>query len=177
MTRVDPPFVQEVLRVHPVVPEVTREAKSDDVLPLSKPVLGISGKVYNELFIPAGTTAWISMVGYNLCAHPYTSTPNCGVRNLSSHFVGIRIFGDRTLMNSDRNGGSVWMKNPNGPSGFMVTCAEYIYIVTTTTPSAEILDAASPSLEVVGVASRGDSREYPGVALLSDVGRAGELTD
>ena len=105
LTIVDLLSVQEVLRVYPVVPEVTRETKADNVLPLSKPVLGISGKAYNELFVPAGTVAFISMVGYNLYVHPYTSTQNYGVQNLPSRFVGTRIFGDRTLMNSDRNGG------------------------------------------------------------------------
>jgi len=38
----------------------------DDVVPLSKPVVGISGKVYNELPVPAGTQMFISTVGYNL---------------------------------------------------------------------------------------------------------------
>ena len=69
------------------------------------------------------------------------------------------------------------MKNLNGPSGVMVTCAEYTSIVTTATPSAEILGAASPFLEVPGAASGGDSRESPSVASLSDVGGTSELTN
>jgi hypothetical protein len=35
--------------------EVWLTPKEDDVLPLSKPVVGLSGKVYKELPIPAGT--------------------------------------------------------------------------------------------------------------------------
>ena len=44
-----------------------RTAKKDNTLPLSKPIVGISGKVYHELPIPAGTIMYISRAGYNLC--------------------------------------------------------------------------------------------------------------
>lgn len=50
---------------------MTRVPKKDDVLPLSKPVVGISGKVYNELYVPAGTSVTISTVGYNLYVFPH----------------------------------------------------------------------------------------------------------
>ena len=62
---------QEILRVHPAVIEITRAPKKDDVLPLSKPVIGVSGKVYNELPVPAGTITLISITGYNLCVDPF----------------------------------------------------------------------------------------------------------
>ena len=58
--------MQEILRVHPVAIEIPRVPKKDDVLPLSKPLVGVSGKVYNELPVPAGTATFISTVGYNL---------------------------------------------------------------------------------------------------------------
>ena len=38
----------------------------DDILPLTKPIVGTSGKVYTELPIPKGTVIAISMFGYNL---------------------------------------------------------------------------------------------------------------
>ena len=38
----------------------------DDILPLTKPVVGASGRVYTELPIPKGTIVVISMSGYNL---------------------------------------------------------------------------------------------------------------
>jgi hypothetical protein len=41
-------------------------AQKNDVLPLSKPVVGISGKVYKELPIPAGTPMFASTVGHSL---------------------------------------------------------------------------------------------------------------
>jgi len=54
------------LRVHPAGIEIERVATKDDVLPLTKPIVGVSGKVYKELPVPAGTLIRISMVGYNL---------------------------------------------------------------------------------------------------------------
>ena len=62
-----PHCTQEVLRVHPVATELVRVASKDDVLPLSKPVVGLSGKVYKELPIPAGTSVSIATFGYNWC--------------------------------------------------------------------------------------------------------------
>ena len=38
----------------------------DDVLPLTKPVVGTSGKVYTELPIPKETVVTVSVTGYNL---------------------------------------------------------------------------------------------------------------
>jgi len=43
-----------------------RVPKKDSVLPLVTPIIGISGKVYKELPVPAGTLMNISIVGYNL---------------------------------------------------------------------------------------------------------------
>jgi len=57
---------KEVLRVYPVAIEIPRAPNQDDVLPLSKPVVGVSGKVYKELHISAGTPLFISTIGYNL---------------------------------------------------------------------------------------------------------------
>jgi len=57
---------KEVLRVYPAAIEISRTPKKDDLLPLSKPVVGLSGKVYKDLPVPAGTVVTISTVGYNL---------------------------------------------------------------------------------------------------------------
>lgn len=57
---------KEILRVYAIATEVMRAPKKDDVLPLSKPIVGISGKVYNELHVPAGINITISPVAYNL---------------------------------------------------------------------------------------------------------------
>ena len=40
----------------------------DDIIPLSKPIVGVSGKVYNELTVSKGTPVVISMFGHNLWA-------------------------------------------------------------------------------------------------------------
>jgi len=57
---------KETLRIHAPTVEVARAAWSDDVVPLSKPIVGISGKLHRELVIPKGTLAVISIFGYNL---------------------------------------------------------------------------------------------------------------
>jgi len=59
-------FVQEILRVHPIIIEVMREPIEDDLLPLSKPVVGTSGTVYSQLPIPKGTMVTLSAFGYNM---------------------------------------------------------------------------------------------------------------
>jgi hypothetical protein len=66
LTKTDPNFAQEILRVYPTLIEIIRVPGKDDVVPLSKPVTGISGKVYKELAVPAGTHMFISTAGYNL---------------------------------------------------------------------------------------------------------------
>ena len=60
-----PHSTQEVLRVYPTATELVRVPSKDDVLPLSKPIVGISGKVYKELPITAGTSVSIAILGYN----------------------------------------------------------------------------------------------------------------
>ncbi|KIK17283.1 hypothetical protein PISMIDRAFT_685401, partial [Pisolithus microcarpus 441] len=47
--------VQEVLRLHPSVPELTREAAEDDVIPLLDPVRTKSGEVVNSIVVERGT--------------------------------------------------------------------------------------------------------------------------
>jgi cytochrome P450 len=57
---------QEILRFHSPVPEFTRQASEDNVLPLSTPIIGSSGRTYRELNISKGTIVHVSMTGYNM---------------------------------------------------------------------------------------------------------------
>ena len=59
-------FAQESLRIHPVAVEITRAPIDDDILPLTKPFVGASGRVYTELPIPKETRIDISTTGYHL---------------------------------------------------------------------------------------------------------------
>jgi len=59
---------KEILRVHPIIIEVMREPIEDDLLPLSKPIVGTSGRVYAQLPVPKGTMVTLSAFGYNM--HP-----------------------------------------------------------------------------------------------------------
>ena len=61
-----PHSAQETLRVHPIASEIPRVPKKDMILPLATPIVGISGKIYKELPIPAGTFLSVSILGYNL---------------------------------------------------------------------------------------------------------------
>ena len=54
------------MRIHPIVVELVRAPIRDDVLPLAKPIVGTSGRVYTELPIPKGTVLTLSTFGYNL---------------------------------------------------------------------------------------------------------------
>ena len=60
-------FAQEILRINPISLEIFRAPIEDDVLPLTKPIVGNSGRVYTELHIPKGTPIGISTIGYNWC--------------------------------------------------------------------------------------------------------------
>ncbi|KAI6105296.1 cytochrome P450 [Pisolithus croceorrhizus] len=48
-------IVQEVLRLHPSVPEMLREAAEDDVIPLSEPVQTKSGEFVDSIVVERGT--------------------------------------------------------------------------------------------------------------------------
>ncbi|KAH9922092.1 cytochrome P450 [Fomitopsis serialis] len=58
-------FVREVLRYHPAVPHNYRQAAKDDVIPLSKPIRTLSGKIVDEIPIPKGTRVTLSLAAYN----------------------------------------------------------------------------------------------------------------
>jgi len=58
--------VKEVLRLHSVVVEIDRVAREDHVLPLTRPMVGRSGKVHQSLPVPKGTIVYVSCWGYNL---------------------------------------------------------------------------------------------------------------
>jgi hypothetical protein len=51
-----------------------RQAATDDVLPLSKPITLTNGKVMNELPIPKGQKIIASVVEYNRLGANYLST-------------------------------------------------------------------------------------------------------
>ncbi|KAJ7187843.1 cytochrome P450 [Mycena filopes] len=57
--------MKETLRFHPVVFNTLREAARDEVLPLSKPIVTLSGKTITELPIPKHQILVTSIAGYN----------------------------------------------------------------------------------------------------------------
>ncbi|KAF9787463.1 cytochrome P450 [Thelephora terrestris] len=58
--------IKETLRMHSSLTDIIRQASEDNVLPLSTPVVGSSGRTYQELHIPKGTIVHASTSGYNI---------------------------------------------------------------------------------------------------------------
>ena len=115
--------------MHPAASEVQRAPNKDMAIPLTTPVVGISGKVHKELLVPAGTLIEVSILGYNLCVDFFP----VGVTAAETYFavpVGTRTCGDQTLTNSDRNDGSIRTKILNHLSGSMATCTRSISLST-----------------------------------------------
>ncbi|KAK7462424.1 hypothetical protein VKT23_008022 [Stygiomarasmius scandens] len=57
--------VKETLRFHPVSPVLYREAGSDDVIPLSNPIVSTKGEKIIEVPVPKGMKVTISVAAYN----------------------------------------------------------------------------------------------------------------
>jgi len=89
-----PRSAQEILRIHPAAIDIQRVAAKDDVLPLTKPIVGVSGKVYKVLPVPAGTLIFISTFGYNLYARPLASYP----RGNSRAEIGFAVRQEQELV-------------------------------------------------------------------------------
>ncbi|KAG2146818.1 cytochrome P450 [Suillus clintonianus] len=57
--------VHEVLRLHPPIPEFTRVAAADDVIPLSEPVCNASGEMTDHIYVAKGTLITIPAAAIN----------------------------------------------------------------------------------------------------------------
>ncbi|KAK7676941.1 hypothetical protein QCA50_020059 [Cerrena zonata] len=57
---------RETLRLYPPVSIITRETRKDIVMPLSKPILGLNGKMMPEIPVPKGTNILIGIRASNL---------------------------------------------------------------------------------------------------------------
>ncbi|EIW78658.1 cytochrome P450 [Coniophora puteana RWD-64-598 SS2] len=57
--------VHEILRLHPSVPGLTRQALEDDVIPLTEPIEDATGNMVNSLTIAKGTLLTVSINYFN----------------------------------------------------------------------------------------------------------------
>ncbi|KAK7030995.1 hypothetical protein VNI00_010225 [Paramarasmius palmivorus] len=57
--------VKEGLRLHPVLPTLSREAAVNDIIPLEVPVVGASGQVLTKVPVSKGQRVIIDIAGYN----------------------------------------------------------------------------------------------------------------
>ena len=77
--------------MHPAALEIVRAPIQDDVLPLTKPFVGTSGRVYTELPIPEATAIYISAIGYNSYVCPtWLPSLESAHRDQEPGFVGLR---------------------------------------------------------------------------------------
>ncbi|KAL0576904.1 hypothetical protein V5O48_005085 [Marasmius crinis-equi] len=57
--------LKETLRLHPVFPNLLREASKNDVLPLDFPIVSEDGKTLKEIPITKGQRIWVDVPSYN----------------------------------------------------------------------------------------------------------------
>lgn len=57
--------LKEVMRLHPVGYHINRQPRTDDVIPLSKPIVTSEGRQISEVVVPAGTKIIVSIAGYH----------------------------------------------------------------------------------------------------------------
>ncbi|KIJ36043.1 hypothetical protein M422DRAFT_261592 [Sphaerobolus stellatus SS14] len=57
--------LKESMRLNPILSESYRTNRADDVLPLSEPIQGTDGKVYNELTVSKGTIVVVDVTSTN----------------------------------------------------------------------------------------------------------------
>lgn len=144
--------MQETLRIHPVIIDVARVASDDDIMPLSTPIVGASGKVYNKLAIPRGTVVVVSPFGHNLWVIPGSN------RSLFSLVwcgpAGTRRYGVLTPTSGVPNDGLRQLRILNHQLGFMGTCPS----LPSDLFSATNIFPVQLFQEVLGLASDGDLR-------------------
>ena len=81
------------MRIHPIIVEVMREPIEDDLLPLSKPIVGTSGRVYTDLPVPKGTMVTLSAFGYNMYVISNRGPPFDMALTLLSHDRNKDVWG------------------------------------------------------------------------------------
>ena len=130
----------------------------DDILPLTKPIVGASGRVYKEVPVPKGTAINVSIAAYNMCALFLLATTIPLGRALNGFLVTeTRICGVQTLISSDRSVGSRCLTRQNRPLGYMGTCTVPNAVAGTLNTDPHTHTAArSPG--VLGAASGGGLR-------------------
>ena len=68
---------------------IRRMAMEDNVLPLAKPIIGVSEKVYDELPVPAGTLTTVSLTGYNMYVR-FLGSDTCGDRRAEANSITLK---------------------------------------------------------------------------------------
>ena len=61
--------MQEVFRIHPIIPWLIRQTGKDLVIPLSDPIQDVNGKTVHEVFLRKGTRIYGNITAYNRYKH------------------------------------------------------------------------------------------------------------
>lgn len=134
-------------------------------MPLSKPIVGVSGRVYHELPVPAGTIVTISTVGYNLCVHPFSVR----ITGLETGFTSCR---NKDLWGPDAHEfrPERWFdmnEKAESPVGVYSNLYVMRFYVHWLYRELRSFDIAPPSPEGTEVALDGDSRASPALTCLN----------
>ena len=124
----------------------------DDIIPLSKPIVGVSGKVYNQLAVSRGTLVVISPFGYNLWATFGIYHPSILAHRYDA--TGAQRCGALTLMNGVPNDGSMELGTPKRRLERTGTCVLCLFELWSTADALVEL----PSPGVSGLVLDGDLR-------------------
>ena len=108
------------MRYHPALYQNYRQAARDDVLPLSKPIIGRDGTEITKLPIAKGTKIILSIAAYNRCER---RVPVSVVFPETENLTETKKYGGTMLMNTNRSAGSTMAKGRKArPLVSMETC-------------------------------------------------------
>ncbi|KAF9257244.1 cytochrome P450 [Marasmius fiardii PR-910] len=101
--------IKETLRFHPSVPLTERVAYDDAVLPLSRPITTISGRVITELPIHKGQTIYIRIAAFNRDSHIWGPDANVfePLRWLDGRYISANLPGIGPYSNLASFGGGL----------------------------------------------------------------------
>jgi cytochrome P450 len=82
-------IIKEGLRLHPIVPNLLRQASRDDIIPLSEPITTNDGHLIREIPVTKGQTLMCSLAVYNRFVAVII------MKSRRSNFAACRLYGEK----------------------------------------------------------------------------------